>query len=689
MAQSTLDTFDPLHSYISVRLLQGVPLVDADWNEAHDVRKFEVQAFLKWFVGNGVPKGNDGFRIASLTSVRLGDDNPPVYVWDFVIKRGVDEAPAGTSPVEQGLRHVGRCLVDGMDVLIAEDRRFRAQPLHVSQGGSAAQARLLGVPTIAEIPVSDDPVVVYLDVWERLVTPDEEPGLKHIGLGVESCARLKREWVVRVRAGSSVPTPNDPNHPGDFIVGHSYYALATITHKRNIPFIDEAITDEAITDLRERRLLLPPATLLEDLLGPVDYLDYRRGQGRPGVSLREAINALLRGELPCSPEAPIDPEPGFIGLPLSGTFFDAANGLITTWTRYQPGATQAFLARLSPTRPEAGFRKILELAGVSSDLHAALLDTGELLIVYNTPTEGGERTRIVLKRGTPKTLPDSPAITVTDTAESGLEPFAVAVSGQVLILWRQFEGTGNTVRPRPWRFKWYSVANGSFSEAHNLADIEVPESRLHAAMDSTNTVWVAFSDMYVNTNHPINVIAVPPDGLPGQPQTFRSLSGFDNDPFVMVDNSDNVWVFWNSQVPAIPNATERISRSIWYRRYLRARGEWEDSASVAGVSFEVVTDLPIWFWSSPPVAVSDAEGDVWVFWVKFASNNAANIWYTRYSLAMQSWGEPRPITHYPATEVTPFVLRGLDGALWLFWRRRDIANPYSSQLFYRRIFPSI
>ena len=66
MAVITPDTFDPLRSYISVRLQQGVPLVDADWNEAHDVRKFEVQAFLKWFVGNGVPEGNDGFRIADL-----------------------------------------------------------------------------------------------------------------------------------------------------------------------------------------------------------------------------------------------------------------------------------------------------------------------------------------------------------------------------------------------------------------------------------------------------------------------------------------------------------------------------------------------------------------------------------------------------------------------------------------------
>ena len=102
MALITPDTFDPLRSYIGIRLQQGVPLVDADWNEAHDVRKFEVQAFLKWFVGNGVPESNDGFRIEGLV---------PAVARDFVIRRGVGVAPAGTSHVEQGLRHVGRCLV--------------------------------------------------------------------------------------------------------------------------------------------------------------------------------------------------------------------------------------------------------------------------------------------------------------------------------------------------------------------------------------------------------------------------------------------------------------------------------------------------------------------------------------------------------------------------------------------------
>lgn len=66
MGDFSRDTFDRLKHYVGVRLQQGVPLLDADWNETDDIRRYEVQAFLKWFVGDGVPAGNDGFRIAPL-----------------------------------------------------------------------------------------------------------------------------------------------------------------------------------------------------------------------------------------------------------------------------------------------------------------------------------------------------------------------------------------------------------------------------------------------------------------------------------------------------------------------------------------------------------------------------------------------------------------------------------------------
>src|SRR5262245_34191628 len=163
MAVISTNTFNSLSRYVGVRLQQGVPIVDADWNEMEDVRKFELRAFLKWFVGDGVPEGNDGFHIAG-----IGLAN------DFLIRAGVGGAP-------DGLSNVGRCLVNGLDVIIMADFNFTAQPLHASQPGSAALAAALGVPQIAALIGVNVLVVAYLDVWERLVTPVEDPSLVHSG----------------------------------------------------------------------------------------------------------------------------------------------------------------------------------------------------------------------------------------------------------------------------------------------------------------------------------------------------------------------------------------------------------------------------------------------------------------------------------------------------------------------------
>ena len=95
MGNISRNTFDALNQYVGVRLQQGVPLVDADWNELEDIRRFELRAFLKWFVGDGVPDGNNGFAIEAIPAV----DN------DFQIVGGDGSA--------QG---AGRCLVEGLDI---------------------------------------------------------------------------------------------------------------------------------------------------------------------------------------------------------------------------------------------------------------------------------------------------------------------------------------------------------------------------------------------------------------------------------------------------------------------------------------------------------------------------------------------------------------------------------------------
>jgi len=253
MAVITPNTFDPLKRYVGVRLQQGVPLVDADENEREDALRFAIRALARAFIGDGVPAGNNGFGLAAVS--------PAPQQNDFVIRSGRD-----TGLPANGLSNVGRCMVDGMDVLIADDLRFAQQPLHTSQAGAAALAAALGVPVIAMPALTTDTFAIYLDVWERLVLPTEDPALVLPGLGVESCARLRREWAVRVRLGSAAPVVGQP----DFIAGHGYLLLATLARRTGDGgLVNPAdITDQRATGLSltgavarlqtiERLLLLP------------------------------------------------------------------------------------------------------------------------------------------------------------------------------------------------------------------------------------------------------------------------------------------------------------------------------------------------------------------------------------------------------------------------------------------------
>jgi hypothetical protein len=245
MAVITASTFDPLKARCNVRLQQGVPIVDADWNELDDVRKFEMRAYLKWFVGDGIAGGSDGFRI---------DPASTPAVDDFIIRAGVTAGPAGTADYDQALRFSGRAIVDGLDVIIPADINYKAQPLFT--------AAAFGVPQIAAIPTAAGAIAAYLDVWERLVTAQEDPTLILAGIGTESCARMKREWCVRTRTGNVVPQSPNP----DYIAGHSYYLLSVITR----PTAGAVINAATLTDSRHTRLSLSTletrVALLERLL---------------------------------------------------------------------------------------------------------------------------------------------------------------------------------------------------------------------------------------------------------------------------------------------------------------------------------------------------------------------------------------------------------------------------------------
>jgi hypothetical protein len=58
--------------YVGVRLQQGVPILDTDWNELEDLRRHDVASLFTAYIGDGVPGDNDGFRVEALEGGGVG-----------------------------------------------------------------------------------------------------------------------------------------------------------------------------------------------------------------------------------------------------------------------------------------------------------------------------------------------------------------------------------------------------------------------------------------------------------------------------------------------------------------------------------------------------------------------------------------------------------------------------------------
>lgn len=203
------DTFDPGKRYVGIRLQQGVPLLDRDWNELEDIRRYEDVMLRRWYVGNGTP--DNGFEIGAV-------DSPERY--DFRIG-------------------AGRCMVDGFDAV--NEPEEGSYILYTQQTGVAA----LSIPS-AGVRVD----TVYLDLRIEEVTSEGDVALKNPrDVDVETCIRHKLDWCVRVAEGSTSHTTDEY---------HNYYNLAKITWK------DGRVIE--IKDLRELKLTSSTIRALRDEL---------------------------------------------------------------------------------------------------------------------------------------------------------------------------------------------------------------------------------------------------------------------------------------------------------------------------------------------------------------------------------------------------------------------------------------
>lgn len=650
MAVISTSTFDPLARYVNVRMQQGVPIVDADLNELDDIRQFELRAFLKWFVGDGVPDGNDGFRIEG-----TGADN------DFTIRVGEQDADGGALTAERGLRNVGRIIVDGLDVIIGADLAYTEQPLHERNPNAQALANRLGVKVVTAltIPTATGVLAAYLDVWETVVTADDAPELVHSGLGVETCARVRRDWVVRVRPGQDAPKPGD----ADLVPGHSYTLLALITRRAGAA----AVRAADVTDRRQRRLRLPPATLVEDVMGTTAD-EYRSESRRPPISMREAVNALLRGELPMTADSRIAPgqDAGAADAMSRAFLLDSRRGLVAVFAKSLTNTEQIYITRMGLDATSGGFAPLVPVtSGVAHTRPSvAELPDGSLFIVYQSENAISADVHGIRAQysdiAAGNRPPQFPVAATPQVPEDS--PFVVATGPIVTVF---FHKTVPGVAPTPTTDRWYyrrwSLANGWVdSDPRQLSDIDTKRRDFHAAADSSGKIWAVINSTGATGGFYVINLDPAGDAEPTQTKIGDAPTGSTAPPFVLCPRTGGAWVFWQAD-GIFANRIDGVPAQA-------------NTAQVDGTSLN----------DREPCAVEDGDGAIWLIWSRGDIANRDLLARRRDSLGQ--WGIPRQVVTSDKDDTLPYAVAGPDTTVWLYWGS-DRDGTFG--LYYKRLVTAI
>jgi hypothetical protein len=143
-------------NYVGMRFQQGKPILDRELNLLGALSN--SRRLAQWYIGNGVPDGDDGFLISNV----MIDAN------DFTIKKG-------------------RCLVNGYEVVLDADTTYQKQPL---------------INETLDFNFADGSESVYdvhLHVDTREVSSVQDPALQNDGdIGFETALREKVVWKVLV-----------------------------------------------------------------------------------------------------------------------------------------------------------------------------------------------------------------------------------------------------------------------------------------------------------------------------------------------------------------------------------------------------------------------------------------------------------------------------------------------------------
>src|SRR5271169_6894245 len=153
-------TFDPKKHYTGVLMQQGRVQLDADWNEQQEMHRHSLAAQSMDVIGaSGAPFGENGFAIT------VGADGK-------------------TLTISQGRYYVNGILCE-----------------NEASVTYAQQPDLPNAPDVStELATANTTAgLAYLDVWNRLVTPLDDPHIREVALGgPDTTARIRNVWQVKV-----------------------------------------------------------------------------------------------------------------------------------------------------------------------------------------------------------------------------------------------------------------------------------------------------------------------------------------------------------------------------------------------------------------------------------------------------------------------------------------------------------
>lgn len=253
-ADLTRDTFDPLKRYTRVLMQQGRVQLDADWNEQVAISVRLLRALAADLIGHaGGPAHNVGFQISAAglyPDFRIGSGH--YYVDGILCEADTGSIPIVPQPDLTGVFKVY------LPTLIVDDVAFYKpksglppQYVEIYDADNPTQTvigqvkdvdlskqtlivdkniasvlktkprlrRVLTYLTQPDYPVPTDEqfpqsvtaskgYLVYLDVWERLVTCIEDDSIREVALGgADTATRAKVVWQVKVVPGTVVAGP--------------------------------------------------------------------------------------------------------------------------------------------------------------------------------------------------------------------------------------------------------------------------------------------------------------------------------------------------------------------------------------------------------------------------------------------------------------------------------------------------